>query len=228
MKKLLLLSGCVALMPLAVPAAHIAGPDDSAIKVSLSRVDASLPCDEVGDRTRVTFDARGAGFKPRQLRLLLNGEPVTADRVLDAWPKVTLEGGLLPGRNTVELVAETSAGDSIERELVVKVGDSVHSSDGVQLACQSAFVASAPQVVAPAPQMTRGDTPPTVVYSAPPAVVYSAPPPVYYGYPSYGYPSSYYYGGYYGWGGPAVTLGFSTCIGCGRHGGGWHHRGWRH
>lgn len=225
MKKLLLLSGVLALLPLMSTAAQAAG-NDAAIKVSLSRVDASLPCDEVGDRTQVTFDARGAGFKPRQLRVLLNGEPVPAERVHDAWPRVTLDGGLLPGRNTVELIAETPDGTPVERGLVVKVGDSVHSSDGVQLACQPAVEASAAQAVAPPPQTTVVETPPAVVYAPPPAVVYSAPPPVYYGYPYYDYPPGYYYGGYYGYGGPAVSLGFSTCIGCGRHGGGWH-RGWR-
>lgn len=208
-----LLLAVLTLLPLAAAAQR------DGVDVSLSRPDASLPCAEAGAQAQVHFDVLHAAARPRYVRLLLNGEPVPSDQIRNAWPHVTLLGGLAEGRNTVELRAETADGRVIHRSQVVKVGDSVHSADGVTLACR------APAVVADTP------APATVVASAP-TVVYSAPPPVVYTYP-YGLAYAPYYGGYYGWGGPAITLGFGGCFGCYRHagwGGGWHHGwggGWR-
>lgn len=205
--------------------AAAAGHGDSAIKVDWSRADAALSCHQVADQTQVYFDGRHAGFKPINLQVLLNGEQVPASQVHYAWPRVTLKGGLSPGRNTVELLAETKDGAEIDRSIVVKVGDSVHSADGVSLACHSSVV-----VTEAAPL----EAPVTTVYEAPPTVIY--PAPAYYGYPYYAYPYGYYGypGGYYGYAGPAITLGFGGCFGCYRHGGWgrhWHgggHRHWRH
>jgi len=213
-----LLLAAMTLLPLAAAAQR------DGVDVSLSRIDSSLPCAEAGAQVQVHFDVLHAAARPRTVRLLLNGVPVPSDQVRNAWPHVTLLGGLAEGRNTVELRAETADGRVIHRSQVVKVGDSVHSADGVTLACR------APAVVAEAP------APATVVESAP-TVVYSTPPPVYYGDPYYPVYAPYY-GGYYGWGGPAITLGFGGCFGCYRHGGwddDWHHDwrggwhgGWRH
>lgn len=220
---------CVAVLLASLPmAATAAGRGDAAIKVSLSRADSALPCDQVADQTQVYFDGRHAGFKPSHLQVLLNGERVPADQVHYAWPRVTLKGGLSPGRNTVELLVETPNGTEIDRSIVVKVGDSVHSADGVSLACQPVVAAAAPQVETPVTrvyEVAPAVEPPTVVYSAPVSTYYSYP---YYSYPYYSYPyyGYYRYPGYYGFGGPAITLGFGGCFGCGWHGyGGYHHWG---
>lgn len=205
-------------------AAAAAGAGDAAIRVNLSQVDAAAPCDQVADQTQVYFDGRHAGFKPSHLQVLLNGERVPASQVQYAWPRVTLKGGLSPGRNTVELLVEKPDGARIDRSIVVKVGDSVHSADGVSLACQSPVATAA---------ASQAEAPVTQVYETPPTVVYSTPAPVYYTNPYYAYPYGYYgYPGYYGYARPTITLGFGGCFGCYRHGyGGWRHRwhgGWRH
>lgn len=189
------------------------------IQVSLSHVDSGLTCTEVGARTRISFDASGLAFKPRHVAVLLNGVPAAVDRVHEAWPRVTLDGGLAVGRNTVELIARRADGSTVRRSIVVKVGGSVRSDDGVTLGCSGPE--NQPTDVAASNLVTETST--AITYGPPP-VVY-APAPVYYGYGGWygpGWPG--YWGSYWG---PSLSIGVGTYWGgghwYGRHG----YRGWR-
>lgn len=222
---------------LALPALAVAQTQVARdIHVDLSHVDPSLSCATVGERTQVRFDAKAVAFRPARVTVLLNGMPVANDRVRYAWPEVTLDGGLLAGRNTVELVAQRADGSSVERSIIIKVGDSVRSSDGITLGCSGVENQPTTVVQAPVVQQTQG----VVAYGAPQTVVYAAPPVYYggwYGNPWYGDPwyGSPWYGGYYGWA-PSLSIGLGYGWGGGwggghRHwgGGGWRGGGhWRH
>lgn len=130
----------VSLMFLSLPAAALADTQVARnIHVDLSHVDASQSCTVVGQRTRVRFDASALSFRPKRIEVFLNGMPVAANRVRYAWPEVTLDGGLLAGRNTVELFVERKDGANLKRSIVIKVGDSVHSEDGITLGCNGAL-----------------------------------------------------------------------------------------
>lgn len=222
---------------LLLPATAFAvGTGDRAIRVGLSSGDASLACSIVAAGLQVHFDARHAGFRPARIQLMVNGERAPAASVHGAWPRLTLDGGLSPGRNTVTLRTTTSSGTEIDRSIVVKVGDSVHSADGVRVACQSPLVnAAIPAATEPVSTVT--ETVPTVVEPQP---IYA--PPAYETYPTTiyyeSYPATSYYGGYYGypygWGWnagyvwPAITLGLvSYGIWGGWHHHWYHHRHWR-
>ncbi|HEU0197724.1 MAG TPA: hypothetical protein VFQ88_11005 [Nevskiaceae bacterium] len=200
---------------LGVPLAATAGVQPAHhIEVSLSRVDSNLSCTQVGKQVHVRFDARDTGFEPTHVALLLNGVPVTGSRREGHWPRVTLAGGLSPGRNTVELVAQRPDGSAVDRSIVVKVGNSVQSSDGVTLGCTG--IDDRSTAVAPV-QSTAS----AVAYSTPTTVVYPVQP-VYTGWPyavGWGGWGDPYWGGFYNaW----APVGLSIGVG---YGGGWRH-GW--
>ncbi|TAM11234.1 MAG: hypothetical protein EPN72_03930 [Nevskiaceae bacterium] len=215
-------SWMIAASLLSLPLAAVArAPAVDGIQVSLSQVDPTLTCAQAGARTQVNFDAAAAAFKPRHVVVLLNGVLAPVDRVHSAWPKVTLNGGLTAGRNTIELVVQRADGTAVRRSIVVKVGNSVQSSDGVTLGCSGPENESTAVVQ----DSVVSETPTTVVYGVPSPVY--APLPVYYG----GYYGSYYGGGYgYGWPGyywgPSLSIGVGTYWGGGHWRGGYRHRGW--
>lgn len=226
--------GAALLLPVAASAAPQLARN---IHVDLSHAQPGQSCSTVGQRTRVRFDASAVSFRPTRVEVLLNGAPVAGDRVRYAWPEVTLDGGLLPGRNTVELIAHRKDGSAIQRNIVIKIGDSVHSDDGITLSCtgpenQSAdattVTSSAPEATVLMPRVEYATSPTTVIYASRP--VYSSWP---YAGGWYGQPHWRWGAGYYGawprvWA-PGLTLGLAYTwhrhrhYGW-RHGGGWHHR----
>lgn len=197
-----------------------------AIGVDLSSPNAGAACPLVASTTQLHFDGRALGFHPRRVEVLVNGVAAAAGRVRDAWPRVTLDGGLLAGRNTVELRAWPASGPASTRTIVVRVGDSVRASEGIAVAC------SGPDNLSTAvePQTIVTQTPTAVQYGVPVTTVYPvAPAPVYtsswYGYPYVGgwYGAPYYYGGWT----PGLSVGIGLGYGWGGGWrGGWHHNGW--
>ncbi|HEX7381779.1 MAG TPA: hypothetical protein VF265_06435 [Nevskiaceae bacterium] len=204
-----------------VMASVAAGQGVHAISVDMSSPNAGASCPLVASSTQLHFDGRALGFHPRRVEVLVNGVPAQASQVRNAWPRVTLNGGLVAGRNTVELLAWPANGPASTRTIVVRVGDSVRSSEGIAVACSGPDNLST--AVEPQPVVTQ--TPAAVQYGVPVTTVYPAAPAYtsgWYGYPYAGgwYGAPYYYGGW----APGLSVGIGLGYGWG---GGWH-GGWRH
>lgn len=222
-----LLWSTVVCLPLLLPAVGFSASEAAFIASTATGGASNLPCSVVADQARVRFYVRGLNSRPQQIEVLVNGVPVPRNQVVNSWPKVVFDGGLLPGRNTVELLLATQDGRKLHQSQVVKIGDSVHSRDGIRLACHSARAAITAEENYASPT-----TPPLGAWSSAPAVVYPATPAytvpfAYASYPYgwYGNLSYGWNGGWvnYGWPGPYLGFGFRWGDDDDFH----HFRGWR-
>ena len=202
-------------------AQSLSAATDQPIVASLNPPPAGLGCDAAAAATSVYFQFANPPFQISQISLYLDGKGVPQDAIDEHWPTVTLSKGLHPGSNTVDIVANGSSGQHIERRMLVQVGGASSGAAGrAQVSCddnaaaQQAVQQSLPQ---PVPQVAdaAGDTvngawddqtqygalasdpAPVAVQDSPP-VVYDAPPQVVYDYP----PPVYYYTPY-----PVVDFG---------------------
>jgi len=194
---------------------------DQPIVASLNPPPAGLGCDAAAAATSVYFQFANPPFQISQISLYLDGKGVPQDAIDEHWPTVTLSKGLHPGSNTVDIVANGSSGQHIERRMLVEVGGASGGAAGsaqvscddnaaAQQAVQQLLPQQAPQVADVAGDPVNGgwddqtqygalasDPAPVAVQDGPPAV-YDAPPQVVYDYP----PPVYYYTPY-----PVVDFG---------------------
>jgi hypothetical protein len=214
-----LLAAVLALAPLlgAVAAPAYAEETSQPIVASLNPPPAGLNCTDAAAAASVYFQFANPPFQVNQVSLYLDGAGVPQDAVDEHWPTVTLTKGLHPGTNTVDIVANGTSGQHIERRLVVQVGGSAADTGTAQVACDDNAPPQAQQAQqtwdsnsalpdqAP-PAVAEGAPPPD---TAPPPVAYDdsgALPPAYYDQPAvvYDYPApAYVYTPY-----PLVDLGW--------------------
>lgn len=207
-----LLWSMVACILLMLPAVGFSSQGKAFIASTATGGASNMPCSVVADRAQVRFRIHGLGSPPRQMQVLLNGEPVPSNQVVNSWPTIKFDGGLFPGRNTVELLITTRDGRKLHRSQVVKIGNSVHSRDGIRLACRSVRMTTTDTgsyESSGASPRSDWSSAPVVVYPAIPSYVvpysYAAYPPGWYGNLSYGWNGGWVN---YGWPGPYMGFGF--------------------
>lgn len=228
-----LLRSMVVCLPLLMPVPAFSASSGTTFIASTAEGGASnLPCSVVADRAQVRFRVHGLGSHSQRIQVLLNGEPAPRNQIVNSWPTIVLDGGLLPGRDTVELLVTTQRGRMLHHSQVVKIGDSVHSRDGIRLACRSEWTPVATTGaygVPPPPSSGTWSSAPVVVYPAVPAYTvpyaYGVYPYGWYGNLSYGWNGGWVN---YGWPGPYLGFGFRWGDDDDfHHFGGWR-RGYRH
>jgi hypothetical protein len=162
--------------------------DDSIVASYTPPAAEGLACSEAARQTTVSFEFRRTPFQIRQLSLYVDGRGVSPGVVQEVWPRVTLIAGLHPGRNLVEVVATGDGRQSMQRQLVVLIGEEADDDDvaPVEISCLREY-AQSPDVIAATPPVVVG--PPvqyvqqSTVFVDDPVYIYH-PVPVYPVYPS--------------------------------------------
>ncbi len=172
--------------------------DSPPIVASLNAPPAGLACEVAAAATSVYFQFTNPPFQVSQISLYLDGRGVPEEAVNEQWPTVTLNRGLHPGSNTIDIVASGGAGQQIQRRMVVQVGGMSDGSAGQpQVRCDDSATAPPQEMADQAPAGMAGAEPqPMAVPDSPPPL--DAMPPPDDGYP----PPVYLYSAY-----PAVAFG---------------------
>lgn len=164
----------------------LAQANDEAVVASLNLPPDHLNCEDAAAQTSVYFNFPQPPFQITQISLYLDGHGVPEDTVETHWPTVTLTSGLHPGRNTVDVVASGASGQTLNRRLVVLVGNAA-GGDAVppaHVACDNTIASTADDDES---DEVEGEPEPVVVEPQPRVVVREQPEVVYYDTPVYIY-----------------------------------------
>ena len=148
--------------------------DEPLIVAGVEAPEPGLLCADAADATRVHFHFNAAAAEFRRMTIYVDGIAADPEDVDQSWPGITLDGGLHPGRNDVEIVATRADGARVSRRLPVTIAATA-TNEGAYIPCGRAAVVleEEPEVVYEQPGYVHRTQ---VIYEDAPAYVYESYP----------------------------------------------------